>query len=529
MKISRSIAIETKDKPGRNDPCFCNSGKKYKRCHLLIEESQRVILPNHNKVGLIAAAVDWATLQPWYESTFKKMFGEIFGVGKQTINEEESKSLSETVLFEGKVSGGKTPIQLFVEQAQLSVNELKLFQRWLDEGRFGGWVVEEIYLGQGFRVSEFMGKDEYLISEHLASFSISPGDVIVCRLLPFEGGWMLGGGVGAKLPEVWIYEFKKSKLKFNFSSAEFMKLWFKGKASGINTEKNYEELKKELFDFVIREELPFNIDNFDERLKEAGNPSIFFYPLYKSLFWFSEKMDYASDLTAKLWNKGFEKIPKKEDKAFSGQIELALSNDFGKYCTDRFEKEEVLDPNDQIQLSRVWIEEWLDKKQKALNFMTPRQVMIEERRKRGDESTGFKIDSTAFFWPKHWQEASDLHELGLAAFKKRDFNRAHQDFANVIIQYPDFPHKYRTLANLGMCELSLGNKKAGVMLLEQALLENPRYSFAKGRLEAVKNISEQQIKKDAGLLQMEQAFKKLAGRVKKVQSKRERGWVKKGG
>ena len=26
------------EKPGRNDPCWCGSGKKYKKCHLMIEE-----------------------------------------------------------------------------------------------------------------------------------------------------------------------------------------------------------------------------------------------------------------------------------------------------------------------------------------------------------------------------------------------------------------------------------------------------------------------------------------------------------
>ena len=24
----------SKEKPGRNDPCWCGSGKKYKKCHL---------------------------------------------------------------------------------------------------------------------------------------------------------------------------------------------------------------------------------------------------------------------------------------------------------------------------------------------------------------------------------------------------------------------------------------------------------------------------------------------------------------
>jgi hypothetical protein len=28
-------------KPGRNDPCWCGSGKKYKHCHLAADEKKR--------------------------------------------------------------------------------------------------------------------------------------------------------------------------------------------------------------------------------------------------------------------------------------------------------------------------------------------------------------------------------------------------------------------------------------------------------------------------------------------------------
>ena len=28
-----AVAPETGDRPGRNDPCYCGSGKKYKKCH----------------------------------------------------------------------------------------------------------------------------------------------------------------------------------------------------------------------------------------------------------------------------------------------------------------------------------------------------------------------------------------------------------------------------------------------------------------------------------------------------------------
>jgi SEC-C motif len=36
-----SININVSTKPGRNDPCYCGSGKKYKRCHLPLDEQAR--------------------------------------------------------------------------------------------------------------------------------------------------------------------------------------------------------------------------------------------------------------------------------------------------------------------------------------------------------------------------------------------------------------------------------------------------------------------------------------------------------
>ncbi|NND01697.1 MAG: hypothetical protein HKN91_02835 [Acidimicrobiia bacterium] len=35
--LSRSPASKTRSKPGRNDPCWCGSGKKYKTCHLSVD------------------------------------------------------------------------------------------------------------------------------------------------------------------------------------------------------------------------------------------------------------------------------------------------------------------------------------------------------------------------------------------------------------------------------------------------------------------------------------------------------------
>jgi uncharacterized protein YecA (UPF0149 family) len=36
--LPREASVAPDIKPGRNEPCWCGSGKKYKKCHLTEEE-----------------------------------------------------------------------------------------------------------------------------------------------------------------------------------------------------------------------------------------------------------------------------------------------------------------------------------------------------------------------------------------------------------------------------------------------------------------------------------------------------------
>jgi preprotein translocase subunit SecA len=35
---ARQVPVRTGPRVGRNDPCPCGSGKKYKKCHMLVDE-----------------------------------------------------------------------------------------------------------------------------------------------------------------------------------------------------------------------------------------------------------------------------------------------------------------------------------------------------------------------------------------------------------------------------------------------------------------------------------------------------------
>jgi tetratricopeptide (TPR) repeat protein len=531
MKISRTVPLTfPAEKVGRNDPCPCGSGKKYKKCHLLKQVTEELTSPQL-KSGWISKLFDFATAQPWYANALKKTFETIFGKNKKELDEQEMNSLSESILFEVKVKKNKTPLELFVEEATMSIAERDVYKSWLTQGIFGAFEVMEVFLGKGMWVKQFGGKETLLINEHMGSYSIKPGNILISRALPFPNGWMFGGGVSYLLPEAMAYEFRRKNIPFDMTALEFLTIWYEKGEKQAKQQKNYEQLKKELFELIVKEEIPFDMTDFDARIKKAINPTVFFYPVYKSTFGYEELEEKIMHLTLDLWDEVHQKNDQFEEDIPMGQIETALMHDFMDYCGRTFEKEDIIDPVEQIRLSDIWKKEWLNKPQKALKFYTPKEAILKERQDRGEKKKTFNFNTTVFFVPKRWEKADTLHVKGLAAFRTHDFQKARQYFDEIMDHYNDFPLLFRSIANLGMVYIALGDKKEGLRLLKQAQVLNPNYRFAREYYERIKKIPDQQIQENAEAIHMEAAMKKLLGMVEKAKDrKRSRGvWVKKKG
>ena len=48
-KLLRSLFPARFDAPGRNDPCWCDSGKKYKHCHLRHDQAKKAGVHHHGR------------------------------------------------------------------------------------------------------------------------------------------------------------------------------------------------------------------------------------------------------------------------------------------------------------------------------------------------------------------------------------------------------------------------------------------------------------------------------------------------
>jgi tetratricopeptide (TPR) repeat protein len=481
---------------GRNEPCYCGSGKKYKKCCLRKDENKRQEpqFSTAKKSGWIGTLVDWATRQVWYDKYFTKTLYEVFGKDKKEINEEEMKALSETVLFCVKVKDKKTPLELFIENNTKGPSEIAIYKLWCKNIRFGMWEVKEVYTGKGVEITNMNNPHEdYLISEHLGSYSMRKGDFLVARVLPFaENGWMFGGGLMARIPQSMVYVFRRSNIKFEMTEIEFVKIWF-GKHNPESIQyKTYEQLKQELQELILKYELPFDMKTFDEDFQKATNPTVFFYPIFIRIDQEEKTIREVSDLVLALWKYAPVRVPN-ETIVEAGPVEQTLVNDFMHECAKYFEEHDTYHPAEQIKLSSQLQKKWLDTPQAELDNQTPRQTIHAERHEAGNMRKEIAYQTTSLFWPEKWKIASDLHFKGVAVFRKEKYTKAMEYYSRVIKEYPDFPFLYRTVANLGMTYVALGDKKEGLHLLKEALILNPNYTFPKEQIATIEKITAKEI------------------------------------
>ncbi len=184
---------------GRNEPCWCGSGRKYKKCHLGREE-----LPLPERVGwLYAKAGQHALLNGWNE-----LLAEV-GYERCRYHDDDPDALTaalgdplvmdaalgdplvmDAVLFEG----GAFAEFLQVRGSLLPDDERLLAEQWLLVDR-SVFEVEQVHPGQGVTVRDVRTGDRHEVRERAASRQLKPGQLLCARVVPAGDTMQFFGGV----------------------------------------------------------------------------------------------------------------------------------------------------------------------------------------------------------------------------------------------------------------------------------------------------------------------------------------------
>lgn len=189
-------------KIGRNDPCPCGSGKKYKQCHLPIEEAAQAAQRRlwQAQDGLMGKIIEAAQAQTDAIPVALARFWD----GKYTADQlSELDDLEDRgaerfltwFAFDYVLDDGKTLVERLAaapDALELSDEEQQLLPAWTDV-RLRPYAVADIHAGTDFQVIDMLDEQRYNIEDHAVSRRVEPDEVLIVHLLPVGNTHAIGG------------------------------------------------------------------------------------------------------------------------------------------------------------------------------------------------------------------------------------------------------------------------------------------------------------------------------------------------
>ncbi len=178
-------------KPGRNDPCYCGSGKKYKQCHLRIdlakeqEERERGEAARFLRLELPRFARD-----PRFSSEFEKAlplyWNNYYDAGNAgEMSEFEALRFLDWFVFDHALEDGSRIVDLYASEFAdaLSPLQLSLLQSWQKAAPAGAYELVS-YNGQILQLRDAFTDETFEVFEASGRGNVKVSEVILSRLVP---------------------------------------------------------------------------------------------------------------------------------------------------------------------------------------------------------------------------------------------------------------------------------------------------------------------------------------------------------
>ncbi len=173
---------------GRNQPCWCGSGRKYKKCHLHHEQ-----LPLDERAAWLYQKAGMFLLDgSWYREMVEA--AEVraqFAEGPDAMPGALGDALvTDAVLFEG---GGFAEF-VATRGALLPEDERLLAEQWLLIDR-SVYEIERVQRGAGFTLRDVRTGDVHQVRERTASQVVTAGELVCARVVPAGDTTQIFGGM----------------------------------------------------------------------------------------------------------------------------------------------------------------------------------------------------------------------------------------------------------------------------------------------------------------------------------------------
>lgn len=178
-------------KPGRNDPCYCGSEKKYKNCHMPIDKAAE------QEKRQLEDAAKWLR-QDLMKFARDERFAEPLAIALPfywnnfyTIENAEEMSFNEALrffdwfVFDFQPENQDRLIVIYHQDKYDDISEAQqqVLTNWLQAPPAVAFELER-YEGQSLFVYEFFSREAYTIYEPSGHGPVQPGDLLLGRAVP---------------------------------------------------------------------------------------------------------------------------------------------------------------------------------------------------------------------------------------------------------------------------------------------------------------------------------------------------------
>jgi len=480
-------------KTGRNDPCPCGSGKKYKKCCLPLEQG---IGGGRHVEDFLRYTAEWILNIDWLKEEFEAIKSEY--IGKNKITDNLYFCLLDAFLFDFILPQNKiTPFHYFLQNANLSPRFKDIYMDFTRNTLTFFEVIDIDISHQGMIFKNIVTNDLYAMRMINEASELFLGDLVLSRVAPFKNSFVSLTPVTKSYYTELAFMFKETLYRFpadrrrgSLSGFDLLDIICNKKQLPDSLTSIKKTLKKKLTSIG----LDIDFRALHNRINNHKEPEEAFPEIYEFDFLTNRDHMDTLQLVQLLW----ENYPRHDLNGSTiaevypiGPKEEVLTNEFFTLVKNHVNPKKYTSIEKAQTAADHYREEWLDTPHQMLNGKTPRQEILLERKQLNNPSTTIDLD-TKIVRIKDYDEnlAEKLFLEGVDAFNAGSINEAAGCFDQVTKMYPE---NYKAWANLGVSCAYCGSKNKAMRFFKKALSINPEYTFAQERLEDIGGKTEKEL------------------------------------
>ena len=178
-------------KPGRNEPCYCGSGLKYKKCHMKEDQEAE---KEKSLVQRAASFIRRDLLKFARDERFAEAFAtalplywdELYDAANaEQMSQPEALRFFDWFVFDYTQADGQRLIELYAQEKleDLSTHQQKVATDWAGVGA-GSLYELTAYEGQALQLRDYFTEETFEVYEAGGRGNVEVGELILTRLVP---------------------------------------------------------------------------------------------------------------------------------------------------------------------------------------------------------------------------------------------------------------------------------------------------------------------------------------------------------